>query len=800
MSKRVLRCLALWSFFFSLALAQTAPAPASLVERARAALSPTKGEVRVPGLQHEVTVLRDHWGVPHIYAQNQHDLFLAQGYVAAQDRLFQMELWKRSGQGRLAEVAGPATLPRDIYARLLRYRGPMEAEYASYAPDAKEILTAFTDGINAFIRERTQPGGVLPVEFRLAGFAPEPWKPEDCLNRVAAFAMTGNAKRELANAQLLNALGPDQAAALLTLDPPVKLEAPPGTDYSGLSASLLAELVGSDTRVEFQAGAQQSAVEPEDLWLNGSNNWTISGKLTATGRPMLANDPHRTIAVPSLRYIVHLVAPGWDVIGATEPALPGIAAGHNARIAWGFTVFGLDQQDLYLETLNPQNPLEYRTAQGWEKIQVEKAVFKVRGAADREVELKFTRHGPVLWEDGRRALALHWVGAEPGAAGYLAQLSVDRARNWQEFLAAAERWKLPSENLVYADVDGNIGEQSAGLAPLRRNWTGLLPVPGNAGYEWAGFLKTSAQPRHFNPAAGFIATANHKMIPPDYPYAVGFEWAARDRVQRIEDVLNDARARGHRLDLADMQLLQTDVVSLPARQLVALLTAAAQAAHDNDSNVKLLTSWNGALTRESPGAALYELWLRALRAGLLQRAVPEKARNMVSMSMPLMLRLLSNPAAEVFGASPRQERDAFLLASARTAAAELAKLQGPDAAKWAWGKLHVVEFRHPLDRLPGAREITDLGPVERPGDGTTVNATGIGGNFRQIAGASYREIFDLSDWDRGVAVNVPGESGQPASPHYSDLLPLWSEGQYFPLRYSRAVVEKQTTDKLVLKP
>ncbi len=745
-------------------------------------------------------MLRDRWGVPHIFAQNQHDLFFAQGYVTAQDRLFQMELWKRSGQGRLAEVVGPSALQRDIYARLLRYRGPLDAEYASYAPDAKQILIAFTEGINAYVRERTQLGAVLPLEFQLAGFSPEPWKPEDCLNRVAAFAMTNNARRELANAQLIGALGSEKAASLLTLDPPVKLEAPPGVDYSGLSAGLLRDLVGSDTRIEFQPRNEQSSLAPEDFWLNGSNNWTISGSLTASGRPMLANDPHRTIAVPSLRYVVHLVAPGWDVIGATEPALPGIAAGHNERIAWGFTIFGLDQQDLYVETLNPQNPLEYRTASGWEKMQVEKAVFKVRGGPDREVDLKFSRHGPVLWEDGRRALALRWVGAEPGAAGYLAQLSVDRAQNWNEFLAASERWKLPSENLVYADVDGNIGEQSAGLAPLRKNWTGLLPVPGNGNYEWAGFLKTREQPRYFNPGAGFIATANNKMIPPNYAYAVGFEWAPRDRVQRIEDVLNDTRARAHKLTMGDMERLQTDVVSLPARQLVALLAAAARGKDESDPNVKLLSSWNGALTRDSAPAALYELWVRALRNGLVERAVPEKARGLVNMSMPLMLRLLNHPGADVFGPDPQRERDMFLLASARSAAAELGKLQGADPTKWAWGRLHVAEFRHPLDRLPDARPLTDLGPVERPGDGTTVNATGMSTTFRQVAGASYREIFDLSDWDHALAVNVPGESGQPGSPHYSDLLPLWSEGKYFPLAYSREAVEKLSGEKLVLRP
>ena len=289
---------------------------------------------------------------------------------------------------------------------------------------------------------------------------------------------------------------------LFDFDPPVKLDPAPGSDFSGLSPELLRNLVGSDTRIEFPRHPAE-----------GSNNWTVSGKLTRSGKPLLANDPHRVIAEPSLRYMVHLVAPGWDVIGAGEPGLPGVALGHNQNIAWGFTIFGLDQQDLYLEELNPADPSQYKTANGWETMQVRKETFGVGGGKTVEVDLKFTRHGPVLWEDGKRALALHWVGAEPGTAGYLGSLAVDRAQNWKEFEAAMPRWKVPSENIVYADRAGNIGEHSTGLAPLRKKWTGLLPVPGAGGYEWSGFVPNDKLPHHFNPPQGFIATANHKMIP-----------------------------------------------------------------------------------------------------------------------------------------------------------------------------------------------------------------------------------------------------------------------------------------------
>ncbi|MCI0352525.1 MAG: penicillin acylase family protein [Acidobacteriales bacterium] len=749
--------------------------------------------LETPGLHEPVTILRDHWGVAHIYAANQHDLFFAQGYNAASDRLFQLELWKRAGQGRLAEILGPSVLKRDINARLLRYRGPMEQEYASYSADTKEILEAFTAGINAYISAHKSD---LTPDFKLAGFAPEPWKPEDCLSRMAAFHMAGNASDELYHAELVAQLGPERAAELLDLDPPTKLEGVAGMNYSGLSSDLLRDIVSSDTRIEFPA--------------QGSNNWTVSGKLTASGKPMLANDPHRAITLPSLRYIVHLVAPGsegkkgWDVVGAGEPALPGVAIGHNRSIAWGLTIFNIDQQDFYLEQLNPNDPLLYKTETGWERMRVEREQIKIKGQAPVEVELKFNRHGPVLWEDVRshRALALRWAGAEPGTSGYLASLALDRAENWEEFLAAMRRWKLPPENFVYADVQGNIGEQSAGLAP-RRNWTGLVPMPGDRKYEWQGFRKLEDLPRSFNPAAGFIATANHKMIPPNDPRPVGFEWAPPYRFERIKEVLSSARYSGRKLQLADMEALQNDAVSLPAQRLLKLL---AQSPAKDESEAKLLLSWDATLAHDSAPAALYEVWLRNLRHALTRLAVPQNLskRVEVELPMPVLLRWLENPERGPLAALPAAGgvtvRDTLLAGSLKRAWHEMSQLQGTDPKAWSWGKLHVVRFRHPLDWLRGG-EGFNLGPIERPGDSYTVNSTGTGGrSFEQTGGASFREILDLSDWDKSLAINTPGQSGVPGEKHYSDLLPLWVEGEYFPLLYSREAVEQNLERRVVLRP
>ena len=833
---------------------------------AQAALAQTSGTLKLSGLRSPVEVLRDKWGVSHIFAKNQHDLFFAQGFVAAQDRLFQMELWKRVGQGRLAEVIGPAFLERDVNARLLQYRGDMQAEYASYAPDTKEILTAFTGGINAFIANAKQ-SGKLPVEFKYAGFEPEPWKPEDCLTRMAGFPMTGNARAELYHAELIAVLGPEKAAQFLDLSPKIPLDPAPGVDYSGLKETFLRNLVGSDTRIDFGAGNRPQTESSElvapdrsrlpatssqvvipseakyllfsdhpplassgnwqpatDNWpLEESNNWTISGRLTSTGKPILANDPHRAITVPSLRYIVHLVAPAadgkpaWDVIGAGEPGLPGVAAGHNQRIAWGFTIFPIDQQDLYIEDLNPANPLEYKTERGWEKMRVEQQEFRVKGTATATRELHFTRHGPVLWSDGKRALALRWVGAEPGTAGYLASLSVDQAQNWKQYLEAMQRWKVPPENLVYADVEGNIGEQSAGLAPIR-NWSGLLPVPGaDSKFEWNGFVPLDQLPRQFNPKTGFYATANNKVINDDYRFRIGYEWSAPYRVDRINQVLSET-SKQRKLTLQDSAALQSDVTSLAAKQMMDIYrqawekvepTPAGQYQVSDDWWLSLptglvaeLRDWHEELARQSSAALFFEAWSRKLRgstAGKLLGTSDETTRRAIESRLPtpIVVDFFHRSAANEFsGEWPQSQRREFIRKTILDANRDLTSSQGRDSAQWNWGKLHTITFRHSLE---AALPFANLGPIPRPGDGTTVNATS-GTGFTQTSGASYREIFDLSNWDASLAVNTPGQSGQPLSPHYSDLLPLWDAGQYFPLAYSREAVEKVTTDELLLRP
>jgi penicillin amidase len=758
-----------------------------LKEQALGALAQTEGRIRLRGLQKNVKVLRDEWGIAHIYAETQDDLFFAQGFVAAQDRLWQMDLWRRAGEGKLAEVLGPSSVERDRFARLIRYRGDMKAEYESYAPDARQIIEAFVRGVNAQVELSKDR---LPIEFRLTGSKPEPWTPEVCLTRIAGYVMTRNASTEVLRAQLVREFGKEFVDEWVETEPERKIEMPEGLDLAGIDSRVLAAANAAGSPVTFN---------PND----GSNNWVIDGTMSATGKPILANDPHRTIALPSLRYLVHLVGPGWNVIGAGEPALPGVAAGHNERVGFGFTIVGIDQQDLYVEEVNPANPNEYRYRGKWEPMRVEREQIKVKGEAQpRELELKFTSHGPVIYEDNklRRAYALRWVGSEPGTAGYLASLTLNRVQNWKEFLKATERWKVPSENLVYADVDGNIGWVAAGMAPIRKGWSGLLPVPGAEGkYEWLGFLPVSELPQSFNPSKHFIATANHNILPPGYKQELGYEWADPIRFWRISEALGAAKGK---FNVGDFEKLQHDEVSLPARELTALLREAKGVKPELRPFAEKLTPWDCNLGKDSTAAALFEIWLTKLPSAVFKRHIPEAAwRAVAGRISPLKtIDALKNPSPRWFGGEDaRGGRDAVLLKSLEDAVKEARERLGNDPSKWRWGKLRVAPFTHALSTDAERRALFNLPSVERGGDGNTVNSTG-GSNFRQSHGASFREILDVSDWDRSVATSVPGQSGQPGSKHYGDLLPLWAEGKYFPLLYDQQKVEAMAKQRLTLEP
>ncbi len=781
--------LAALSLGLLLAAARAEETPESLLTKSRAVLAQLEGEIALDGLQEPVEVLRDRWGVPHIYAKNADDLFFAQGFVAAQDRLFQLDLWRRAGVGETAELLGKDTLEGDRFARLLKYRGDLDKEWASYSPDARRIATAFTRGINAAIDHM---GDRLPVEFQLLGARPKKWQPEDCLGRMSGIIMSRNFASEVSRAELVAAVGAEKARRLAPTDPPRAYAPAAGFDLEGIDRAVLRGYNLATRPLSFKAGGG-----------DGSNNWVVDGSRSASGKPLLASDPHRNIALPSLRYLVHLNAPGWNVIGAGEPGLPGIALGHNERIAWGFTIVGTDQADLVVEDTDPADPTRYRAGDRWEKMTIVREQVAVKGEPQPvEVELRFTRHGPVLHEDEKRhrAFALKWVGSESGTAAYLAGLAVARAGNWKEFLTALEAWKSPGENMVYADVDGNIGWVAAGLTPVRRGSDGLLPVPGAAGaYEWQGFLPVKELPQASNPATHWIATANHNILPPEYPHVVGYEYAPPYRYARIKQRL-EAKPK---FDLEDFKSIQHDPVSLPGQALTRLAKGLAA----NDAALRpyaeLLASWDGVLGADSRAGPLYAVWLQELLDAFFRPHVPPHLRSFVAGrgSVPLVLDALEKPDRAWFGDDPVAARDRLLRKTLAAAVEKTKALLPGDPEKWAWGRLHTTPFRHPLAELgPAYAKAFNLGPVPRAGDGLTPNAASYNAQFEQTGGATYRQLFDLADWDRGLATSTPGQSGQPGSPHYTDLLPLWEKGEYFPLAFSRGRVEQVTRHQLLLKP
>lgn len=763
----------------------------TLAERAKARLATLDGSVILSALDSAVEVRRDRWGVPHIYAKSQHDLFVAQGYVVAQDRLFQMEMWRRQGDGRLAEVLGPSAVGRDRIARLLKYRGDMNAEYASYSADAREIVAAFTQGVNAYIGEvRAHP----PIEFELLGITPEPWTAEVPLQRMAALSMTNNAVNELLRAKLVATLGAARVDELFPANPKRPHDPARGLDLAGIDPAAFTDFTA----------AQGGIVYPK---IEGSNDWVVSGAHTATGKPILANDPHRTIQNPALRYLSHLVAPGWNVIGAGEPGVPGIAAGHNEVAAFGFTIVGMDQQDVYVESVRAcsqtasgravaaTGPRCYFNHGSWVPVREITDTIRVKGEAPRVTRLEFTEHGPIVAEDSARsrAFALRFVGSEPGTAGYMASLSLDRVSNWPTFLDAAKRWKLPTENLIYADTTGNIGWVAAGLMPVR-SWTGLLPVPGDGRYEWKGFLDIADLPQKYNPESGMIVTANNNILPPGYTKPLNYAWASPVRADRIRSVLDAAVGAGKKFTVEDFKKLQHDEYSAPASQLVPLIAAVAERKGQGARvEVGVLKTWDFVMRASDAAPAIYEAWLAEWRKRVVATLLPaELSSSGRLLELETIIALAIKPTKD-FGPRPEDARDTLVLAALDAAIATVSASLGPDLTTWQWGDLHKAPFPHAF-----VKEF-DLPAVRRGGDANTVNATG-GAGFAQTAGASYREIIDLSNWDNSWATSTPGQSGQPGSAHYGDLLQLWGKNEYFPLAYSRAKVEKETLHVLQLLP
>ncbi|MFI5012611.1 MAG: penicillin acylase family protein [Hyphomicrobiales bacterium] len=780
---------------------------------------PSHETLVLDGLRQRAEIAIDRWGVPHISAAGLDDLFFAQGFNAARDRLWQIDLWRKRGLGLLSADFGPGFLMQDRAARLFLYRGDMEREWAAYGcDDMRAICEAFTAGINAYVALTGRQPELLPPEFVALGTRPSLWAAQDAV-RIRSHGLTRNAISEMLRANILARA--DAATDLLrsNLDPPVEAVRPAGLDLAKVKLEALdvfklatagvtfgkERLAASLAQAERWSKVNELGEVVADLAATGSNNWAIHGSRTASGRPIVANDPHRAHAVPSLRYLVHLTAPGFDGIGAGEPAVPGISIGHNGTIAFGLTIFCADQEDVYLYETQEGACDRYRYQGGFEAMRIIEERIEVKGAPAQKVVLKFTRHGPVLHEDveSRSAIAVRSVWAEPGSAAYLSSLAAMRARNFTDFRRALSHWGAPSVNMVYGDVAGNIAWLPAGKMPKRRNWNGLFPAPGDGSHEWEGFVPSDDLPLRFNPPEGFVATANQMNLPPDWPHAqrpIGFEWADRSRATRIHEAL----AASARDTVASSRALQTDVVSIPARRLMRLLAPLPEGEGGFALGRSMFKGWDCALEAESAAAALFEIWwMRHLRPRLLARLAPDAAlaKLLLPGDVDGLLGALEAPDAR-FGREPKAARDALLRDTLAAAVEECRERLGQDPGKWRWGALHHGFFEHALSNL-GTPSLpsANVGPLPKGGSGSTPMHTGYRlSDFRIAHGASVRLVMDVGEWDDSVCINAPGQSGDPASPHYRDLAPLWAQGGYVPMLYSRARIEPEIVARIALEP
>ncbi|MDR3097912.1 MAG: penicillin acylase family protein, partial [Paraburkholderia sp.] len=768
--------------------------------------------ITVEGIAHPVDILIDHWGVPHIFADNESDAFFVQGFNAARDRLFQIDLWRRRGLGQLSEAFGPAYVEQDKATRLFLYRGDMAAEWQRYGPDAKRIATRYAAGVNAYIDWLAAHPDQMPYEFRKVGYWPARWSADDVV-RIRSHGLTRNLKSEVARAKVAckSTLAADTIR--FGLQPPWQTTMPEGLDPclpdDVLKVFELATQNVTVTRESLKSADASTTViaaaeNPEEV-TEGSNNWVIAPAKSTTGRAIMANDPHRAYAAPSLRYIQQISTPTLDIIGGGEPSAPGISIGHNGHIAYGLTIFNIDQEDLYVYQLNPANPHEYRYKGHWEPMRIVHEKITVRGGKTVDAEFAFTRHGPVIYTEAakHRAFAVRTAWLEPGMSPYFDSIRYMRAKNFGEFRRSLAMWGAPTVNQVYADAQGNIGWLPSGLTPKRPNWDGLLPVPGDGRYEWAGFWRRDDLPAAYDPSSGYVTTSNEMNLPAGYPYAqrkLGFEWTNGSRHQRIDEVLKSLP----KVSIEDSERLQNDIVSIPARRLVALLAPLSSDDPHTRAALALLHGWDAQMRADSAQAALEEVWLsRHLGRKFKEAVLPADAAHAFGApDTAVMLDTLEHPEAR-FGDNANAKRDAVLLTSLRDAYDEMIKLQGSDEHAWAWGKLQTNLNAHPFAGLVNdeMRAKLNVGPLPKGGSAYTPNqSTYRASDFRQTNGPSFRVIVDVGNWDNSRAVNLPGESGDPDNPHYRDLAQMWLDGKYFPLLYTRAAVEGATEKRIHLVP
>lgn len=755
-----------------------------------------EGVIEMDGLTAPVEILRDEWGVNHIYADNQHDLFFAQGYAAAKDRLFQFEIWRRQATGTVAEILGPDELQRDIGTRLFQFRGDLEEELNHYHPEGSEIIRAYTEGVNAYISEMLKTPEKLPLEFKILNIQPEKWTPDVVISRHQG--LKGNVNRELQYGMAVAKIGEEKVKELMWFhpnDPNITLD--PKIDADLLSEKILAVHKAYASGVTFE----EQDID-KDYLDDGSNNWVLTGSKTASGAPMLANDPHRRVALPSLRYSVHLVAPGWNVIGGGEPEIPGVSIGHNEYGAWGLTIFRTDGEDLYVYELNPENLSQYKYKDEWVSMTSIQDEIKVKGQAPVKTTLHYTVHGPVTYIDSvnRKAYAVKCAWLEQGGAPYLASLRMDQSKTWEEFKEACTYSNIPAENMIWADTNGNIGWQAVGITPLRKNHSGLVPVPGDGSHDWEGYLPIEKRPHSYNPAKGFLATANEDVTSKDYEYqeTLNYIWADSYRGQRIDEVLSEDEP----FTIEDMVTLQSDYFSIPARTLVPLLqdieteTALAKEAKN------ILLNWDYVLSEEAIGAAIYAMWERMVREEAEQTFIPEEVAGLITLQLEKISTWLLTEGAQFGPGFKKLDKAEFLQKTFDKTIKRLEEKLGTDIKQWQYGqaKFKHTTMKNALSPFIGdsLRKIVDLDVLPRGGNSFTPNSTG--NNDNQTSGATFKFITDLSDWDKTLMINSPGQSEDVESAYYDNLFELWAKNEYFPAYFSKEKIDEVTKEKTLLLP
>lgn len=746
------------------------------------------------GLTAPIEIVDDVYGVPHIRAASIPDAFYGQGYVVARDRLFQIDLSHRRELGRLSEAFGADFVQHDAVARLFHYRGDLEAELRRVPADVLACARAYIAGINARIDEVAADPALQPLEYAILGVTPMKWDLRDLV--LARGASIGNADDEVRRAQLA-ALGLlDLDAIVAPLRPAWTMTVPAGLDAAAVSDADL----GVMRQGGLPFGPATPTIDPADTPVEranaGSNAWTVSPSRTATGRPILANDPHLGIGGFGPRHVVHLSAPGLDVIGGGAPGLPGIMQGHTDRFAFGRTNFHIDQEDLFVLTLHPDDPERYAHAGGWKRFRHVEEAIAVKDAAPQPVTLRYCVHGPVISHDParRRATALASIAMQPGAAGSFAMIAINLARDWASLRKAFRLHPSPT-NFHYADVAGNTGWQVIGFVPARKTGDGLLPVPGDGRYDWTGMRDFASLPSSYNPAKGWFASANQDNLPAGWPRDRIPAFSFRDpyRYDRIAQVLSTQ----DRHTLADSVALQHDTLSTPARQLIALLP------REPSDAAAMLRQWDGRIEADSAAAALFEILWRDLGKRMLAAIVPERAKALVTEIAPsVLLGLLAHPDPRL-GADPVAARDAMMAAALAAAWASAKDLLGADPATWRWGTLHQVRIAHPLARVPAIAAA--FPPIEgggSGGDSYTVMARWLGGGpgWRTGGGASYIEVIDVGAWDNSMMLNLPGQSNDPRSPHYRDQYAPWIAGRMQPMLFGRAAVDANVTARRILRP